>query len=124
MKEVWKQIPEHISVHTSNDSCFIIYNGYKIEKKKSGDILIFNTRSSGVLYSQVDMFDRQVFLEHGFIKGADMLTIRYYKAMLDITNDNVKYYLNTNKKNKLKKAKEERKTIIKKLNKNFKKWKN
>ena len=124
MSEIWKQIFSQVETYTSNDSTFTIYNGYKIEKKNTGDVLIFDTRTDSSFYSQIDDIEEEIFLAHGFLKGADMLSIRYYESQLHRVNDSVKYYLNTNKTNKLRQAKAERKTIMEKLNKNFKKWKN
>ncbi|MAO25178.1 MAG: hypothetical protein CMJ25_30925 [Phycisphaerae bacterium] len=124
MSEIWKQVFSQVETYTSNDSTFTIYNGYKIEKKNTGDVLIFDTRTDSSFYSQIDDIEEEIFLAHGFLKGADMLSIRYYESQLHRVNDSVKYYLNTNKTNKLRQAKAERKTIMEKLNKNFKKWKN
>ncbi len=124
MSEIWKQVFSQVETYTSNDSTFTIYNGYKIEKKNTGDVLIFDTRTDSSFYSQIDDIDEEIFLANGFFKGADMLSIRYYESQLHRINDSVKYYLNTNKTNKLRQAKAERKTIMEKLNKNFKKWKN
>tara|TARA_Y100000389_G_scaffold66659_1_gene62839 strand:+ start:2974 stop:3357 length:384 start_codon:yes stop_codon:yes gene_type:complete len=124
MSEIWKQVFSQVETYTSNDSTFTIYNGYKIERKNTGDVLIFDTRTDSSFYSQIDDIEEEIFLAHGFLKGADMLSIRYYESQLHRVNDSVKYYLNTNKTNKLRQAKAERKTIMEKLNKNFKKWKN
>ena len=126
MSEIWKELfsKNCVEMYTSNDSKFTIYNGYKIEKKDTGDVLIFNTRTDSLFYQNINDVDKEIFLENGFIKGADLLTIRYYESELHKINNNVQYYLNTNKTNKLRQAKVRRKTIMEKLNKNFNKWKN
>ena len=126
MSEIWKELfsKNRVEMYTSNDSKFTIYNGYKIEKKDTGDVLIFNTRTDSLFYQNINDVDKKIFLENGFIKGADLLTIRYYESELHKINNNVQYYLNTNKTNKLRQAKVRRKTIMEKLNKNFNKWKN
>jgi len=124
MSEIWEQVFSQVETYTSNDSIFTVYNGYKIEKKNKGEVLIFNTRTQNSLYLEIDEDDEEIFLKNGFFKGADLLTIRHYEAELDRVNHLVKFYVNTNKTNKLRQAKEERKIIMNKLNKNFKKWKN
>ncbi len=123
MSKLWNQL-SNVTIYDSYNSQFALYNGYKIEKIINGEVYIYDTRSDELFYRKINDIEERTFIENGFKKGADMLTIKYYEIRLLVANDKVRHYTNTNKTNKLRQAKADRTRIINKLNKNFKKWKN
>ena len=123
LSKLWNQL-SNVTIYDAYDSKFALYNGYKIEKNNNGKVFIYDTRTHDIFYRKINDIEERTFIENGFKKGADILTIKHYEIRLLVANDKVRHYTNTNKTNKLRQAKADRTRIMNKLNKNFKKWKN
>ncbi len=125
LNDVWNDLVRNKdgSICTTDNSMFMIMNGYKIERTDDGIVTIYDTRNRSDFYAEIGVREEFIFIRNGFKKGGHILSIDYLQSKLDESNELVRYFLSNDKEPQLIKAKEQRKDIIKRLKNHYNKLK-
>lgn len=125
LNDVWNDLVRNKdgSICTTDNSMFMIMNGYKIERTDDGIVTIYDTRNRSDFYAEIGVREELIFIRNGFKKGGHILSIDYLQSKLDESNELVRYFLSNDKEPQLIKAKEQRKDIIKRLKNHYNKIK-
>jgi hypothetical protein len=90
LEDIWEEV-EKAPIRMQQDTYgkYVIFEGVKIQRLKSGEIKILNTRTKDEYYTHVDALQLLRFLRRGIYYGAYMLTLDVLEEKLEHFNKQI-----------------------------------